>query len=574
MGSGSGSGSGSSAAAALPGEGDEGGALPLPLLLALVLVLPAAAAWLAEWRRRRRRFVRLGDRLPGPRGLPLLGNALSFLGANEDVFQTVYRMCFEDSAVVRLWIGPRLLVFLVDPRDVELVLGSNEHLDKSAEYRFFEPWLGDGLLISSGSKWRAHRRLIAPAFHQHVLKGFVPLFAAHGRALVERLRAHAAAGGGAPFDVHGPLGAATVDILLETAMGVTKETDGVNGCEYAAAVIKLCDILHMRHTRLWLRPDWLFRLSSLGREQARLLRVVHGLTEQVIRRKKEEMQLANWREFLPEQVARVEYIGWQQNHAEQVQTPKDDLDEQDENDVGEKRRLAFLDMLLESTDDGQALTDDEIKEEVDTIMFEGHDTTAAASSFFLSLMGIHQDIQERAVQELRSIFGCSSRPATFDDVQQMKFLERCILETLRMYPPVPVVARQLKRDLQLASSDLVVPAGCTVVVGTYRVHRREDLYPHADAFDPDRFLADAEAAQRRHYYSFLAFSAGPRSCVGRKYAMLKLKILLSTILRNFKIYSDIEEKDFRLTGDIILKRAEGFQIRLEQRQEKNLTPAA
>lgn len=114
------------------------------------------------------------------------------------------------------------------------------------------------------------------------------------------------------------------------------------------------------------------------------------------------------------------------------------------------------------------------------------------------------------------------------------------------------------------SGDYTIPAGCTVVVATFKMHRQPYLYPNPEVFNPDNFLPEKTA--NRHYYAFVPFSAGPRSCVGRKYAMLKLKIILSTVLRNFRVKSDIKESDFRLQADIILKRAEGFKIRLEPRK--------
>lgn len=240
------------------------------------------------------------------------------------------------------------------------------------------------------------------------------------------------------------------------------------------------------------------------------------------------------------------------------------VDDTEEPLVGEKNRLAFLDLMIESTFCGTNITDEEIKEEVDTIMFEGHDTTAACASFALCLLACHPEIQERVVEEQRMIFGDSDRHATFADVVQMHYLERVIFETLRMYPPVPVIAREVKENVRLASNpSLVIPANATVAVSTFRLHRRNDIYPNAEKFDPDNFLP--ERTQNRHYYSFIPFSAGPRSCVGRKYAMLKVKILLSTIVRNFRILSDCTEADFKLQGDIILKRTDGFRIRVEPR---------
>ena len=80
---------------------------------------------------------------------------------------------------------------------------------------------------------------------------------------------------------------------------------------------------------------------------------------------------------------------------------------------------------------------------------QGHDTTAAASSFFLSLLGVHEEIQEKCVAELREIFGDSERPVTFQDTLEMKYLERCIMETLRLFPPVPIIARHVKENVKL-----------------------------------------------------------------------------------------------------------------------------
>ena len=147
----------------------------------------------------------------------------------------------------------------------------------------------------------------------------------------------------------------------------------------------------------------------------------------------------------------------------------------------------------------------------------------------------------------------------------MKYLERVILETLRLYPPVPIIARKINEDVQLASENYVLPAGSTIVIGTFKIHRRDDIYTNPEKFDPDNFLP--ERTQNRHYYSFIPFSAGPRSCVGRKYAMIKLKVLLSTILRSYKMKSSLSQEDYKLQADIILKRTDGFRIEIEPRNK-------
>lgn len=524
----------------------------------LSLLIPAVVLYIIYFRISRRHLVELGEKLPGPPAWPIIGNAHELLGSSDAIFQKVYEKSYEYNNVVRLWIGPKLVVFLTDPRDVEVILSSHVYIDKSAEYRFFKPWLGNGLLISTGAKWRAHRKLIAPTFHLNVLKSFIDLFNANSRAVVEKMRQE----GKKEFDCHNYMSELTVEILLETAMGVSKSTQDKSGFEYAMAVMKMCDILHLRHTKIWLRPDWLFNLTKYGKDQIKLLEIIHGLTKKVIQRKKEEFKsgkrnLIDTSSQKAGNTIAVEGVSFGQSVG-----LKDDLDVDD--DVGEKKRQAFLDLLMEAGQSGVVLSEQEVKEQVDTIMFEGHDTTAAGSSFFLSMMGCHPEIQEKVIQELDEIFGDSDRPATFQDTLEMKYLERCLLETLRMYPPVPIIARDIHTDLKLASGDYTVPAGCTVVVGTIKMHRQPNIYPNPDTFNPDNFLPENTA--NRHYYAFVPFSAGPRSCVGRKYAMLKLKIVLSTILRNFRVKSDLKESDFRLQADIILKRAEGFKIKLEPRK--------
>lgn len=163
--------------------------------------------------------------------------------------------------IARVWIGPKLVVFLTHPKDVEIILGSHDHIDKSDEYRFFQPWLGNGLLISSGEHWRSHRKLIAPAFHQNVLKSFVETFNSNSLNVVKRMQKEV----GKVFDIHDYMSETTVDILLgksrllcaiisfyenihflflflfvnkETAMGHKRMGGNDDGFKYAMAVMK------------------------------------------------------------------------------------------------------------------------------------------------------------------------------------------------------------------------------------------------------------------------------------------------------------------------------------------------
>lgn len=123
----------------------------------------------------------------------------------------------------------------------------------------------------------------------------------------------------------------------------------------------------------------------------------------------------------------------------------------DDEDVGSKRRMALLDVLLQSTVDGQPLSNQDIREEVDTFMFEGHDTTTSAISYTLYLLARHPEVQARAFQEIVDVIGSDkAKPTTMRDLGELKYLECVIKESLRLYPPVPMIGRHLTEDVTLS----------------------------------------------------------------------------------------------------------------------------
>ncbi|XP_071631439.1 cytochrome P450 4g15-like isoform X2 [Temnothorax longispinosus] len=529
-------------------------------LLTLVAVLIAAYYYIET-----SRAVRFIKKLPGPPSIPIIGHGLLPLTCPPELMvEKAIELYEKYGSTGGVYFGTKTVAFISDPRDIEIILSSSTHIDKSEEYKFFKPWLGDGLLITKGDKWRRHRKVIAPTFHMNILKTFVPLFYENSIDLVNRLRYKV----GKEFDCHDYLSAVTVDILTETAMGVKKEKRQKTGYEYAMAVMKLSDIIHRRHYNILLRYDMLFKYSKLAKVQEKLLRIVHTLTEHVIKEKAKDFEEKLVKDQQVKEVQNVKPME-KSNPTENTEHAKNKAanymhyvrDNLDENDVGEKKRHAFLEMMFELKKNGQ-MTDEEIWEEVNTIMFEGHDTTAAGSSFALCVLGNHPDVQARVHEELDTIFGDSNRQCTFQDTLKMKYLERVIMETLRLFPPVPLIARHLNEDVKIG--DYILPKSTTVLIVQFITHRLEKYYPNPTVFNPDNFLP--ERTQQRHSYAYIPFSAGPRSCIGRKYALLKLKVLLSTILRNYRMISDTPDKDFHLRGDIILKRHDGFKIKVEPRE--------
>lgn len=209
------------------------GVLFTPLLIPLMTIVVVLAA--VHYWQQQTRLTKMGLKLPGPATLPIVGNAHMIAGkTNHEIMNFALDLGQMYGNVARAFLGNSLIVFLTHPNDIEKILNSNVHIQKSDEYRFFKPWLGNGLLISSGEKWRNDRKLIAPAFHQNVLKSFVSIFNSNSLDVVDKLKKEV----GKEFDVHDYMSEATVDILLETAMGTSKRAQNKDGFEYAMAVMK------------------------------------------------------------------------------------------------------------------------------------------------------------------------------------------------------------------------------------------------------------------------------------------------------------------------------------------------
>ena len=202
------------------------------------------------------------------------------------------------------------------------------------------------------------------------------------------------------FNIYPMVTHCALDIICETAMGKQLNSQQNNDTDYVTAVYKSADFVFRRIMEPWLWQDWLFYLTPAGFEAKKYLKILHKFTNDVIQQRKKE--LAN-----------------------------ESQEENEEDELGRKKRVAFLDLLLRESKGGTVLSDEDIREEVDTFMFEGHDTTACNMTFTLWLMASHPEIQRKCQAELDGVFNGSDRPATSEDLSKMKYLEACLKESLR-----------------------------------------------------------------------------------------------------------------------------------------------
>ncbi|KAK9498280.1 hypothetical protein O3M35_002949 [Rhynocoris fuscipes] len=401
------------------------------------------------------------------------------------------------------------------------IASSREHITKGVEYDTLMRWLKEGLLTSRGIKWHARRKILTPTFHFKILEDCLPVMYENSVKLANKLSSF----NDLPVDINEFITLCSLDIICEAALGIKLNSQDNQSLQYVHDIKRVCNLMAKKEVTFYLRNDFIFNFTPTGRELFQLISRLQRFTEQVILERKQLFK---------------------------------------QSDISQEgKRMAFLDCLLytEMKNPG-TFTMSDIQEEVDTFTFEGHDTTSTALVFCLMLLGLHPQVQEKAVNELKEIFGDSERSVTTADLQRMKYLEMIIKETLRLFPSVPLMTRHLDKDLILEDETLI-PAGTNLLVLPYLVHRDPILYDKPNHFIPERFTP--ENSKSRHPFAYIPFSAGPRNCIGQKFAMMEMKVVVSTILRQCHLESVTKMESLKLLPLVILRPEDPILVKCTRR---------
>ncbi|XP_051939749.1 cytochrome P450 4V2 [Hippocampus zosterae] len=463
------------------------------------------------------------------RTYPFIGNALDLKTDAVEFFGQIqgYVEEFRDAPLVKLWLGIVPFVLLYHAETVEPIVSNPAHMEKSITYSFLHPWLGTGLLTSTGPKWRQRRKMLTPTFHFTILQDFLEVMNEQAEVLVTKLASQAGRGA---FNCFNYVTLCALDIICETAMGKKIHAQSNSESEYVQSVYKMSDIISRRQRAPWFWPDFTYKYFGEGNMHDSTLKLLHSFTYEVIRERAESLKL--------------------------------------EDKSKTRKRRAFLDMLLETKDeDGNTMSHPDIQEEVDTFMFRGHDTTAAAMNWALHLLGSHPDVHHKVHRELQEVFGASERMASMEDLKQLKYLECVIKEALRLFPSVPFFARSLREDTKI--NGYKVPSGTNAIIITYALHRDPRYFPEPEEFRPERFLPENLAG--RPPYAYIPFSAGLRNCIGQRFAIMEEKVVLSSILRKFNVKCSQSREELCPTAGLILRPESGVWIQLEKRDKAQTT---
>jgi len=192
----------------------------------------------------------------------------------------------------------------------------------------------------------------------------------------------------------------------------------------------------------------------------------------------------------------------------------------------------LLSMLLAARDEetGEGLSDKELRDEVQTFLGAGNETTAVTLAWVWYLLSGHPEVDHNLRAELNAVLG--GRIPTFEDLPHLKYTRMIIDETLRLYPPAWAMVRSTIGEDEIGG--YYVPAKALIILSPYVTQRRSDVRENPEGFDPERFTP--EQAANRPRYAYFPFGGGPRQCIGNEFALMEATLVLATVARQYRLH--------------------------------------
>ena len=452
------------------------------------------------------------NKLPGPKGLPLIGNIDLFSKDDKpikDKLLPVHKtLCkeFNDFGFYRIRFGHQPIVYCFKANTVEPVVMSKTNIVKSESYNLLRIWLRNGLAISSGQRWREDRKSLTHAFHLNVLENFVPIFNEHATKLVDHLLQV-----GKVNNVLQIMKCCTIDALCDTSMGLKLNSlCQANGNSYMQNIELFMNLFVNRSQNPLIHNDFLYGLTKGGKQAKQVVKELHDFTMTIVEKRKQELAV-------------IENAN-EDNHADKKCKPR-----------------SLLDLLLSlHFKDPSYFTLVNVQEQLDTFTFAGHDTIALTVTYALWHIARYPDIQSRLQCEIDTLIeDRCEQDITAGNLKHFHYLECVVRETLRLYPPAPFFGRKLSEALKINGYE--IPAGTDVWVNLLGLHRDEEMFENAEKFEPDRWIGGKQ--RKLSPMAYLPFSGGIRSCIGHKFAINETKIILVHILRSLDVNAVSAKED-------------------------------
>uniref|UniRef100_A0A182VYA8 Cytochrome P450 n=1 Tax=Anopheles minimus TaxID=112268 RepID=A0A182VYA8_9DIPT len=351
--------------------------------------------------------------------------------------------------------------------------------------------------------------MLNPAFNQRILISFISIFTRCSEDMVSRMAKEEDSP--KPFDMLHYTTQCTLEMVCASSLK-SDITDNPLAKDICGGIERICSIMCSRVYNVLLYSDLLFNMTPRYREMDRLRSKLQEMLDPIVSERREEMA------------------------KERLENPI--LDEEE----NYRKPMVFLDQLLNMRRGDEELTTKEIENHLHTIIAAGSETSANQVAYILLQLAMHPDVQDRVCEEIRSIYGDSSLNITYETISAQNYLEQVIKETLRLFPVAPFIGRKTIETVKLG--DVVVPPGVTLIMNILNVHRSKELWgERADVFDPDRFDPSTYDARNHHPFSYIPFGGGPRNCIGYRYGMFTMKIMVTQVLNRYVLSTPLSVND-------------------------------
>lgn len=444
-------------------------------------------------------------RPPGPRG--------GFPGAllvelRRDILGLMTRLARDYGDIAYVETGGMRFYFVSNPEYIRDVLITNHrNFTKSRGLEVTKVVLGEGLLTSEGEFHRRQRRLMQPAFHWQRIQTYSQIMTDYSARLRSQWETRGASQ--EPLDIHREMMWLTLAIVGKTLFNTDVEKE--------ASEIEAAMNIMMPMFNFALLPfaEFLVRLPlPMNRRFDRAKQSVDDTIYRIINEHRSK-----------------------------------GLDQGD---------LVSMLLLAQDEEGGGGMTDLQVHDEALTIFLAGHETTAVALSYTWYLLAQHPEVEAKLHAEIDEVLG--GRLPTPEDLPQLRYTEMVLAEAMRLYPPAYAIGRRAINDCQLG--EYCVPAGATIIMSQWVMHRNAQYFPDPTRFDPERWTP--EAKETRPKFSYFPFGGGPRICIGEGFAWMEGVLLIATLTQQWRMRL---APDFKLELNplITLRPKGGISMVLERR---------
>ncbi|GBN31144.1 Cytochrome P450 3A13 [Araneus ventricosus] len=376
-----------------------------------------------------------------------------------------------------------------------------------------------------GEDWKRVRNIISPTFSTGKIKRMMGIMKDSSQTAVKNIKA--LIGKGEPIQVKRLYGAFTMDVIASSAFSTKIDSHNDPDNQFVKMARKVFSgSINWKFIALLVFPQlqkWL-KISFFPQDVCEFFR---DMTLQIIEERKRTGQTRN------------DFLQLLMDTAKELQEDGNPKEKESE-DIGSPYGGVSTDHQVFRNVSKKNISMKELVAQCVVFFIGGYETVSSVLAFTAYLLALHPDIQERVHEELVEAIKQSNGELTYETLQNMKYLDNVISETMRLYPPAIRTERMAFEDYKLGDTGITIPKGTIVTIPIYAMHRDPEVFPDPEKFDPDRWTS--EESQKRDQLAYLPFGAGPRNCVAMRFALIELKVCLAYTILNFKISKSPQTK--------------------------------